>query len=118
MNPMRRALITCIVAAITILSASVLFAFKFDFITVSDVVGNIKESFGAIETYQANFAILSEKLGKTTRQTGIIKYKANNKLHIEFTQPQGQKIVSNGKMMWIYSPSMNVVAEQDLDSGS
>ena len=28
----------------------------------------------------------------------------------------GQKIVSNGKMMWIYIPSLNVVAEQDLNS--
>ncbi|MBN2080210.1 MAG: outer membrane lipoprotein carrier protein LolA [Spirochaetes bacterium] len=113
-----RVLTTCFAAAITIFSVSFLYAFKFDFITVSDVVGNIRKSFGAIDSYQANFTILSEKLGKTTRQTGIIKYKANNRLHIEFTQPQGQKIVSNGKMMWIYIPSMNVVAEQDLDTGS
>lgn len=118
MKPTGRTLLTCFVAAITILSVTVLHAFKFDFITVSDVVGNIRKSFGAIDTYQANFTIFSEKLGKTTRQTGIIKYKANNRLHVEFTQPPGQKIVSNGKMMWIYIPSMNVVAEQDLDSGS
>ena len=109
---------TCFAVAITIVAASPLFAFKFDFVTVSDVVANIRKSFGALDSYQANFTILSEKLGKTTRQTGIIKYKANNRLHVEFTQPQGQKIVSNGKMMWIYIPSMNVVAEQDLDSGS
>ncbi len=93
-------------------------AFKFDFTTVSDIVDNIKKNFGKIDSYQANFSILSEKTGKTTRQTGTIKYKANNKLSIEFSQPYGQKIVSNGKTMWIYIPSMNVVAEQDLDPES
>ncbi len=109
---------SCAAAVIILVAATGLWAFKFDFVTVSDVVGNIRKSFGKIESYQANFTILSEKLGKTIRRTGIIKYKASNRLHIEFTQPQGQKIVSNGKMMWIYIPSMNVVAEQDLDSGS
>lgn len=94
------------------------YAFKFDFTTVSDIVDNIKKTFGKIDSYQANFSILSEKAGKTIRQTGTIKYKSNNKLRIEFTQPYGQKIISNGKMMWIYIPSMNVVAEQDLDSES
>jgi len=92
------------------------FAFKFDFTTVSDIVDNIKKKFAKIESYQANFTIVSEKMGKTRQQTGVIKYKANNKICIEFTQPYGQKIVSNGKTMWIYIPSMNVVAEQDLSA--
>ena len=92
------------------------FAFKFDFTTVSDVVDNIKKKFAKIESYQANFTIVSEKMGKTRQQTGVIKYKANNKICIEFSQPYGQKIVSNGKTMWIYIPSMNVVAEQDLNA--
>ena len=35
---------------------------------------------------------------------------------IRFFKPYGQKIVSDGKMMWIYIPNMNVVAEQDLKS--
>jgi outer membrane lipoprotein carrier protein len=37
---------------------------------------------------------------------------------MEFYQPSRQKIVSNGQMMWVYIPSMNVVAEQDLMSDS
>jgi outer membrane lipoprotein carrier protein len=93
-------------------------AFKFDFTTVSDIVDNIKKRFAKIESYQANFTIVTDKAGKTRQQTGVIKYKSNNKLSIEFTQPHGQKIVSNGKSMWIYIPSMNVVAEQDLSSDS
>ncbi len=101
-----------------IMSGASVYAFKFDFTTVTDIVDNVKKTFGKIDSYQANFTIVSDKMGKTKRQTGIIKYKANNKLYIEFSQPYGQKIISNGKMMWIYIPAMNVVAEQDLNSGS
>jgi len=99
-------------------TATDLFAFKFDFTTVSDIVDNIKKNFGKMESYQANFTIVSDKGGRTSHQAGTIKYKAHNKLCIEFSQPVGQKIVSNGKTMWIYIPSMNVVAEQDLNSDS
>ncbi len=106
------------ISALSVIAATNLYAFKFDFTTVSDIVDNIKKNFGKMESYQANFTIMSDKGGKTSQQTGTIKYKAHNKLCIEFSQPYGQKIVSNGKTMWIYIPSMNVVAEQDLNSES
>ena len=89
-------------------------AFRFDFTTVTDVVQNIKETFGKIDSYEAKFNITSEKMGRITQQSGIIRYKAGNRLCVDFSQPPGQKIVSNGKVMWIYIPSLNVVAEQDL----
>ncbi|HPL17518.1 MAG TPA: outer-membrane lipoprotein carrier protein LolA [Spirochaetota bacterium] len=113
----RAALFVSMIALIAV-SATGLYAFKFDFTTVSDIVDNIKSNFGKLDSYQANFTIMSDKGGRTNQQTGTIKYKAHNKLCIEFSQPYGQKIVSNGKTMWIYIPSMNVVAEQDLNSES
>jgi outer membrane lipoprotein-sorting protein len=91
--------------------------YRFDFITVSDVVKKVRKRFSEIDSYQAKFTIHSTKMGKTRHQTGILKYKAPNRLLIQFFQPSGQKIVSNGSMMWIYIPSLNVVAEQDLKSG-
>lgn len=101
------------------ISAINAFAYKFDFVTVSDVVDNIKKNYSKLESYQANFSILSVKGDKKTTQTGVLRFKATDKLLMEFYQPARQKIVSDGKMMWIYIPSMNVVAEQDLmtDSG-
>ncbi|HPB82525.1 MAG TPA: outer-membrane lipoprotein carrier protein LolA [Spirochaetota bacterium] len=96
------------------------YAYKFDFVTVTDIVRKVKKKFSEVDSYQANFVINSEKLGRTSRQTGIIKYKAENRMIIDFYAPQRHSIVSNGKMMWIHIPSMNVVAEQSLksDSGS
>jgi outer membrane lipoprotein carrier protein len=101
-----------------VLAAAPLSAYKFDFITVSDIVKKVQSRFGELNSYQANFTIVSEKMGKKTRQKGQIKYKSRDRLSIDFYQPYGQKIVSDGKMMWIYIPSMNVVAEQDLKSDS
>ena len=94
------------------------FAYKFDFVTVSDVVKNIKKTYSDLDSYQANFSIVSEKNGKKSTQTGVLRFKASDKLLMEFYQPSRQRIVSNGEMMWIYIPSMNVVAEQDLMSES
>ena len=91
-------------------------AFNFDFVTVSDVVKKVKNRFGETETYRANFVIKSEKLGKKSTQSGTIKYRATDKLLVTFSKPYGQKIVSNGKTMWLYIPSLRVVAEQDLNS--
>ena len=93
-------------------------AYNFDFITVRDVVNKIKKKFNGISSYQADFKIVSDKMGKKSYQSGVIKYKSSDRLLIEFHSPMGQKIVSNGDMMWIYIPSMNVVAEQNLGSDS
>jgi outer membrane lipoprotein-sorting protein len=94
------------------------FAYNFEFVTVSDVVKKVQEKFASFETYQANFSIISDKMDKKKVQQGVISYKASNKLLVNFTTPPGQKIVSDDKTMWIYIPSMNVVAQQDLKNDS
>ena len=93
-------------------------SYKFEFITVGDIVKRIKNRFSKIDSYQANFKIVSQKHGSKTYQSGRVLYKSSNKILVEFYKPYGHKIVSNGKTMWIYLPSMNVVAEQDLKSSS
>ena len=93
-------------------------AYKDDFVTVSDIVKKVKNRFNGLDSYQANFLINSEKMGKKKKQKGVIKYKAPDKFLLEFHNPYGQKIVAHKDKMWIYIPSMNVVAEQNLDEKS
>jgi outer membrane lipoprotein-sorting protein len=93
-------------------------AYKFEFTTVSDVVKKIRQRFGEVESYQASFRIVSEKAGKKTQQSGTVRYKSPDRMLVEFDQPPGQKIITTGSTMWVYIPSMNVVAEQDLKSQS
>ncbi len=94
------------------------YAYKFDFITVTDIVKKVKKRFSEIHSYQANFTIVSQKLGKTIHQSGVVRYKAENKMAIDFYGGGNHRIISNGKLMWIYIPSMSVVAEQSLKSDS
>jgi outer membrane lipoprotein carrier protein len=90
------------------------YPYKFDFVTVSDIVKKVKKRFGELESYQASFTITSEKMGKKKVHSGLVQYKSSDRLLMRFYSPPGQKIISDGKMMWIYIPSLNVVAEQDL----
>ena len=114
MKPVKKSISSLVFLSVFILLWSQGNAYKFDFTTVSDIVSKVQKRFGKVETYQANFNITAEKLGKKNIQKGVIKYKDSGKLLIEFYQPYGQKIISDGKSMWVYIPSMNVVAEQDL----
>lgn len=109
---------TAVIFSIITLTSAGAFAYKFDFTTVSDVVNSVKKNYASLGSYQANFSIVSDKGGKKQTQTGILRFKSSDKLLMEFIQPSRQKIVSNGQMMWIYIPSMNVVAEQDLMTNS
>lgn len=106
-----------LVLLITIFAVNA-FAYKFDFVTVSDIVNNTKKNYSQLNSYQANFSIMSDKGGKKIIQSGLLRFKATDKLLMDFQQPSRQKIVSDGKMMWVYIPSLNVVAEQDLLSDS
>lgn len=90
------------------------YGYDFKYILVVDVVQKIKDRFENLDTYQADFKIISEKAGSKIRQSGRISYKKRSKMLIEFREPYGQKIVSDGRAMWLYIPSMNVVAQQDL----
>ena len=92
------------------------FAYKFDFTTVSDVVKNVQKRYKDIKCYSADFKITSDKGGKKSVQQGTVKSKYPDKLLVDFTAPSGQKIVANDTTMWIYMPSLNVVAQQSLNN--
>lgn len=49
--------------------------------------------------------------------TGNFKYLNPGKLHIRFSNPSGRTIVSNGRTLWVYSPSSNIVGVQELGQG-
>lgn len=51
--------------------------------------------------------------------SGNFKYLNPGKLHIKFTNPSGRTIVSNGRTLWVFSPSSNIVGVQELsDEGT
>ncbi|MCL2154639.1 MAG: outer-membrane lipoprotein carrier protein LolA [Leptospirales bacterium] len=49
--------------------------------------------------------------------TGSFKYMSPNKIYVKFSNPSGKTIVSNGRSLWVYSPSSNICGVQDLGGG-
>jgi len=86
-----------------------------DFVHSTDVVKKVKETFSTMETMSADFTIKSKEKNNTRITKGKVYYKKNGLVNFTFTQPTGDKIISNGKKLWIFMASLNAVAVQDLD---
>lgn len=115
MSTMKKIIFMAIVPIFIVICSAVGYPYKFDFITVNDIVKNVKHAFSKVDNYQARFTMVSERMGKRINQSGTISFMAPHYMRIDFDSPRGQRIVSDGRQVWIYIPSINVIAEQDLD---
>lgn len=61
--------------------------------------------------------VISWTTSRGATYSGNFKYLNPGKLHIKFTNPSGRTIVSNGRTLWVYSPSSNIVGVQELSDG-
>lgn len=92
------------------------FCFNAYGITVTEIVNNVKQKEKQTENMSA---ILIETIyNKDTKITqsfeGNIILKKPDKIHLEFTKPLNQKIISNGKVIWIYIPELNQAMKQEI----
>jgi outer membrane lipoprotein-sorting protein len=81
-----------------------------NFVSINDIKTLMGEMFNSIEDYTADFNWINGDV----HYLGIIKYKKPDKILLEFDEPEEQKIVSNGKVLYIYIPYLKVVAQQSL----
>ena len=79
-------------------------------VTVNDVKQIMAETFENLEDYVADI----EWVNGSARYRGVISYKKANKILIEFEEPEGQVIASNGVFLYIYIPYLKVVVQQSL----
>lgn len=93
-----------------ILSLSLL-AEPYDRLSHAEVARKVQDRYEKVENYQANFTIQS-KGGKT--MTGTAYYQAPARMSFDFTNPAGNRIVSDGKTLWIKIARLNAVGKQDL----
>ncbi len=82
--------------------------------TVNDVINNMVKKFNSIRTYRAKFKIVKEIEGNKTISKGEIKYQMPDTFIMIFSKPENQIIYSDGKILKIYIPALNVVAQQKL----
>ncbi|HPB80479.1 MAG TPA: outer membrane lipoprotein carrier protein LolA [Spirochaetota bacterium] len=49
--------------------------------------------------------------------TGNFKFMAPGRIFVKFSSPSGKILASNGRKLWVYSPSSNICGIQDLGRG-
>jgi outer membrane lipoprotein carrier protein len=67
----------------------------------------VVKSWSTTRTLQANFdqTITNPILGRTVASRGVFVQERPNRVSITFTEPAGDRIVGDGKSLWVYLPS-------------
>lgn len=93
---------------VTILIASPLFSQEI--LTAPDFFDRVSERYTEIVDYAADLSITTEE----TASNGELFYRRPNFIRINFEEPNGQVLVSDGETLQVYIPRYNVVLTQAL----
>ena len=79
--------------------------------SLDDVIKGLEGAYGRINDLKADFSqnAFNKSLNQTIPATGSVFLKKGGKLRWEYTQPTPQEIVSDGKTLWVYTPTLNQV---------
>lgn len=79
--------------------------------TVDEVVRGLEGAYGKMQDLRAEFAqtAFNKSLNQSIPARGALYMKRGGKLRWEYAEPTPQEIVSDGKTLWIYTPTLNQV---------
>ena len=100
------AFLVCLLATVSVAAAQTAPAQSLD-----DVIRGLEGAYGRINDLKAEFNqnAFNKSLNQTIPASGIVYLKKGGKLRWEYTQPTPQEIVSDGKTLWVYTPTLNQV---------
>ena len=81
-----------------------------DIQTATAFFDQLSARYGEIEDYSAMITIETE----SRVSSGRLYYQIPNRIRIDFDQPTGQVLVSDGEVLQVYIPRYNVVLQQSL----
>jgi len=81
-----------------------------DILTAENYFDEISQRYGKIQDYEAAITITRGE----DIMAGKLFYRTPNLLRIDFTEPQDQVLVTDGKLLTIYIPKYEVIMEQKL----
>jgi outer membrane lipoprotein carrier protein len=95
-----------VLAVLVLAAASPVAAAQLD-----DVIRDVEASYGKLNDLRAEFSqsAFNKSLNQTIDAQGTVYLKKGGKLRWEYTQPTPQEIVSDGKTLWVYTPTLNQV---------
>jgi outer membrane lipoprotein carrier protein len=80
-------------------------------VTLDDAIRGIEGAYGRMIDLKAEFTqtAFNKSLNQTIPAAGKVYLKKGGKLRWEYAEPTSQQIVSDGKTIWIYTPTLNQV---------
>ena len=77
--------------------------------SLDDVVREIETVYGRMTDLRADFTqtAFNKSLNQTIPARGTVYLKKGGKLRWEYVEPTPQEIVSDGKKLWVYTPTLN-----------
>src|SRR2546426_312680 len=77
--------------------------------SLDEVVRDVETAYGRITDLRAEFSQSSfnKSLNQAIPAQGTVYLKRGGKLRWEYTEPTAQEIVSDGKKLWVYTPTLN-----------
>src|SRR2546427_12116232 len=77
--------------------------------TLDDVVRDVETSYARMTDLRAEFtqSAFNKSLNQTIPARGTVYLKKGGKLRWEYTEPTPQEIVSDGKKLWVDTPTLN-----------
>ena len=79
--------------------------------SLDDVVRGLEGAYGKINDLKAEFTqnAFNKSLNQSIPASGAVFLKKGGKLRWEYKEPTPQEIVSDGKTLWVYTPTLNQV---------
>jgi len=97
------------VKAVAIVAWVLLVAASVSAQSLDEVLREVEGVYGRMNDLRADFTqtAFNKSLNQTIPAKGTVYLKKGGKLRWEFTEPTPQEIVSDGKKLWVYTPTLN-----------
>lgn len=84
--------------------------------SVQDAVANVQKFYNQTQTFQSDFEqhYLAKAYNQTKDSTGHVTFSKPGKMNWVYNTPKGNRIVSDGKTVWVYDAGNNQVVKQDV----
>jgi outer membrane lipoprotein carrier protein len=78
---------------------------------LDEVLRDLESAYGKLNDLKAEFSqsAFNKSLGQTIHARGTVYVRKGGKLRWEYVEPTPQEIVSDGKTLWVYTPTLNQV---------
>ena len=78
---------------------------------LDEVIKGLEGAYGRINDLKAEFTqnAFNKSLNQSIPAAGVVFLKKGGKLRWEYKEPTPQQIVSDGKTLWVYTPTLNQV---------